>query len=495
MVWLAVEQVSALPRPKQLRAGGIRGARSESSHDGRYWLCHPGNGCDNDNDNGNERNRKAAEESSPPSTTALSGRIGGVAVEAGGIVLYNDFIELGLVTNQDFIEEHLAKFGIQGGITEVPLFGRRPGVQNPGIGMLYDYNGFDHETDLRVDISLPGSPEETFNLAWGDTTYSNARDEFFSQEFAGPTANSDSASVTSTSTRPGEVEVVQTHKLLRDKRYFVTTVTITNLGGETINNVKFARSVDPDNTRDMGGTTSTLNVIVSQAAESGVSAVAAIAPREESLGSGRISTRGRDGGYTTLSGGLQSTVMYYSIEPNSRVATYGFGIRDIHESNSGSGIQFQPIPDQAAGFERYADQAILIAHEWDSLGAGESVCFSYATVLSAGEVEDIVDEIDNSDLTSNCDAPCTYTWQDPETGCCRFGDSLGEPSVFDGVAKRRGECRRLCDDTDGCQAIEWYGRQEVCELHMATPDGVTSPTDSDAPYICRNSNCQVKTCI
>ena len=167
---------------------------------------------------------------------------------------------IGIVGNERFFGNEFVEVGMSGvglgkfgtvGSNPPGFFGRQFGLA--GIGMVGDNDGFGTGQDIRVDYFLPGSPEETWNVAASGRDYP-ASDSTWTMSYAGPTLDSATgiASMTHTAvTADGCLQVRQVHSLApRDKSY-QTRVTMTNTGGTgcpTYADVKFARSHDPDNT-------------------------------------------------------------------------------------------------------------------------------------------------------------------------------------------------------------------------------------------------------
>ena len=86
-------------------------------------------------------------------------RIGTVGTE---LFFGNEFLEVGLSGSQQ------GKFGTTGP-TPPGFYGRRGTFG--GIGMVGDNDGFGTGADLRIDYFLPGSTEETWNVALSGVNY------------------------------------------------------------------------------------------------------------------------------------------------------------------------------------------------------------------------------------------------------------------------------------------------------------------------------------
>ena len=160
----------------------------------------------------------------------------------------NEFIELGLSGSQ---------YGKLGTIGPNPpgFFGRQDfgSASRVGIGMVGDNDGFGTGLDLRIDYFLPGSPEETWNVAASGRDYPAGRSAW-AMSYDGPTLDSATgiASMTHTAVQPdGCLQIRQEFTLAPGHKFFENRVTLTNTGSSgcpTYTDAKFARSVDPDNT-------------------------------------------------------------------------------------------------------------------------------------------------------------------------------------------------------------------------------------------------------
>ena len=133
---------------------------------------------------------------------------------------------------------------VQAGVSDDGTFG--VGDTNPP-GILYDENG---TGNYGVDDYLtPGTPWEFFTLeitADTNVTYTNNNDWYGSPEM--PTyITGDTHQVTATSETPdGLLRMVQTYTLEEGSKVLQVNVTVENISDSTIENVKYARGIDPD---------------------------------------------------------------------------------------------------------------------------------------------------------------------------------------------------------------------------------------------------------
>ena len=148
--------------------------------------------------------------------------------------------------------------------------------------------------------------------------------------------------------------------------YFTTKVTLTNLSGTAMNDVRYDREVDPDNTVYVDGADgfSTVNTIVKQQPGSGASEVTAVS----------AST----GAYHTATGST-ATLMYYSTDPKSRVAD-GLGFsRTLNPFTP----DFTTGAGAAGSTTGSSDSAININFDGGPLAVGASTSFVYYTGLTS----------------------------------------------------------------------------------------------------------------
>jgi len=133
---------------------------------------------------------------------------------------------------------------VQAGVSDDGTFGVGNDT-SPGI--LYDENG---TGNYGVDDYLtPGTPWEFFSLEiTGDTnvTYVNNNDYASSPEMD-TTITGDAHSVTAISETPdGLLKIIQKYTLEEGSKILQIDVSVENISASTIDNVKYARGIDPD---------------------------------------------------------------------------------------------------------------------------------------------------------------------------------------------------------------------------------------------------------
>jgi hypothetical protein len=170
--------------------------------------------------------------------------------DASGIYLKGKYIELGIDTRAG------GRYGANYGKLPSGFYGRQGGKKK--IGMVGDGDGFGMGKDLRIDYFLPGTHEERFMVG-----YKKGGAEKRKYNFENNFQDTSSGAVASAKTEGkfDDLKLTQTVSLGENDFFFRTKVVVKNVGGHTLNDVRYGRSCDPDNTVDMGGSYTTENKI------------------------------------------------------------------------------------------------------------------------------------------------------------------------------------------------------------------------------------------
>ena len=300
-----------------------------------------------------------------------------------GVFLGGNYIELGIRTDNE-----IGKFGADtnpGGL----FTGRTNSVGSAisGIGLVADADGFFNDAALNIDYFMPGTPEEGFYAGYKIGGLEVTGKNFGTSVINTSAANLLSANI-SGSIGSGVLEVVQSISFGVNDKFFKNTVTLTNNSSNSIDEVRFMRSMDPDNTVDKSGSFHTINNVDYTISDGDDLAV--------------VSAKSLVGDtYYSRSSNNQSVVLYYSNDSRAKV---GIG-------NSGlfpSGIYDANIYSSAAakGTTREADTYISIAFDAGTLAPGESTTFVYFTVLDNRSVSSIVNSLNN---LPNLSSPITIS--------------------------------------------------------------------------------------
>lgn len=276
--------------------------------------------------------------------------------------LGNQYIELGICGASSTACSDSGQAGKFGTSNKPSLFFGRNGLA--GIGMVGDADGFGVGADLRIDYFLPGSPVEQF--ATNFTGSSGAATNFATLANSGTfnlegiDANG-SIILNYSAVQESKLQVAQKISLKANSQYFNNTVTLTNVGSSDLGGVQFARSFDPDNTKDMGGSFSTVQKIeqtIANGDAANVVSATSIAPDP----------------YSTASGGSTAKILYYSADVNT---TVGYG----------------GAASLSKGSTETSDSNIGITYSAGALTVGTSKSFSYLTSLDNRDISAILSDL------------------------------------------------------------------------------------------------------
>jgi hypothetical protein len=177
--------------------------------------------------------------------------------------------------------------------------------------------------------------------------------------------------------------VVQSISFRVDDKFFKNTVTVTNNSSDSLDEVRFMRSLDPDNTVDKNGSNVTINTIDYTFDTSDDMAV--------------VSAKSLSGdNYYTTASNNQAVILYYSKDNRAKVGigTSGLSPTGIYDSNIYSN-------SAAKGSSRNVDSYISIAFDAGTLAPGESASFVYFTVLDNRSISSIIDDLNRPILSSD----------------------------------------------------------------------------------------------
>lgn len=288
------------------------------------------------------------------------------AIVDGSVFLGGKYIEIGI--NDDA--------GGKFGTTNKPslFFGRQSGS---GIGMVGDADGFGTGADLRIDYFLPGNPYEEFAAGYtlsGTQTQGSNFATGAGITLLGLDANNKLVAKV-TSTLGGNLEVSQQISLGLNDKYFNNTVSVENVGASTLNDVVFVRGFDPDNTKDMGGSYTTINTIDQlKSAGDGATVISATSQAGDA--------------YATASGGSQSKIIYYTTNSSASVG-FSVGRGDAYGMLSGA-------TSKNKGDTSTSDTEIAIAFDVGTLNAGQTANLSYLTSLDNRDMSTILAELNTA---------------------------------------------------------------------------------------------------
>ena len=293
-----------------------------------------------------------------------------IASNSSGIFLGGNFMELGIRTNNE-----IGKFGAETA-PGASFTGRTNanGIVISGIGLVGDADGFGTGSILNVDYFMPGEPEEGFYAGYKVSGVVTTGKNFGSSVINTSSGSTLSAVITGT-VGSGTLEVIQTISFGVNDKYFINTVTLTNKSTNAIDNVRFMRSMDPDNTVDKSGSYTTVNTIENTFAAS--DAYAAVSAKS-AVGDS----------YYGRSGSNQAVILYYSTDSRAKVGMATSGLMP-------AGVYDNTVYDNAStkGTTGTYDAFISIAFDAGTLAPGASTTFDYYTVLDNGSVSRIINSL------------------------------------------------------------------------------------------------------
>lgn len=313
---------------------------------------------------------------------------------SGNVFLGGDFIELGIRGDD-------GGFGPNEGAPE-SFFGSDRGdepehsnVDFPGeIGLYADIDGFANTGDpqFRYEYFLPGQPEERWSAGYGGAesgrTMSNGRvtdgNPSGADETNVPTTveltESDPPFIIDLSTTfDGTLQIDQTYSFDPSDRFAQVDVTLENVGEESISDVRYQRSVDPDNGQDTGCDFTTKNTIRNQPPESDEALIQAEIYDEDPCDLRDVTT---------------APIFYYSTEEFARVSS----------GSSSGGLVPDPVVyaeedydnSPAEGTTKTEDVYMAITFDVGTLDPDESETLTFFIALT-DDIEDTIDDIGSGD--------------------------------------------------------------------------------------------------
>ena len=249
--------------------GPASGMGAGDATPGSGGIALPAAGGDDGSDDGHGPIVTASDVTAPAAAPAV---VGGVDLGVGGeAFLSGAYIELGIAANGTL------------GTTGAPPADYAAATQlaRENLSFYGDNQALSAGNATTGDAFNPGTPVENFTIAFtddaGDFEGSNksagGRTEI-AMGLAGTSTAGGVSTVTSAGGVDGRLGVSQTVALGVNDTYFTTTVTLTNLGDDTMTGLRYMRSADPDQDVDAGGLYATANdVLLNPAGGSGIAAV------------------------------------------------------------------------------------------------------------------------------------------------------------------------------------------------------------------------------
>lgn len=250
-------------------------------------------------------------------------------------------------------------------------------ISPPGLGFVADYemNGWNTSSDPGVipnhsgDYFLPGNPWEGFlvEFTYDGTEHTwrncaaNSEWQVVPTSLTNTSAGSTQSAVwTGTASAAGQTLLVEQHTYfdVNEARFFIE-VTLTNTGSETLNDVEYARHVDPDNEQNWTGSYTTSNYVSHPTGVDGFAEVVAIGLVHQ----------------------IPMSLRLYHPDAKAHVNTAGLLI-----STPNTILDNQNAPTQGAPF--VADVGVGVAVRFPTLAPGASETFLVSYVLNQDEIDD-----------------------------------------------------------------------------------------------------------
>ena len=310
--------------------------------------------------------------------------VAGEAIIGDNVKIQNNVAVYSGVTVEDdvFLEGRYLSLGVSGSgsfgtATSAPS-GFHPSSRHGNkLGMSVDQDGFgEGSAPTTGDFFLPGSPEEGFTVGYkisgSASKFSNVERSSYTQVTKESVTNLSSGDTLSakwvgvTGSGGNKMQVTQVISFHEESKFFQNTVTLKNVSSGTLDSVRYMRSFDPDQDKDLNGRYDTINKIEAQQPGDGTAKVSATGP-----------TSG-------------VPFFFMSTDARARVGNFGFANRDPYTSRA-----YDSAP--SAGTTTSSDSAITIAFDGGSLAAGASTTFQYFSSLSS----ELIGDTSGSSLTSN----------------------------------------------------------------------------------------------
>ena len=265
----------------------------------------------------------------------------------------------------DYIEIGISEFGYEGAPIDdaIPTHyrgyaGKLGFVANPAADGWVNYDG---------DFYQPGSPESGFGLGYtvGGVVKTFANNASGDMEIPGEITeyyeSVDSVIVTWVGVTADSLQATLVYTLQKDQHYYRTHITLDNIGSESLTDVYYYRTLDPDNNQDIGWGFGTTNTIESQSEMADDSVIVSATQTSDWVSEMILSAHGA--GWKGSRG--------------------GFFVRDPADIWNGTGGL-----TNVEGSSSFADQAISMAYKIEALPPGrnrvEAETFSFTTSFKRG---------------------------------------------------------------------------------------------------------------
>jgi len=306
---------------------------------------------------------------------------GGVISETKdeSVFLGNEFIELGVGPDGGF-----------GADTSAPA--SFDGNSRGFIGMYADFDGFESGEDYQYDYFLPGEPEERFSVGYrrGEKTFrasnGNSPGENIPTDVT-DASDSSTARAQVESTFNEELDISQTYELGPSNKYYKVDVTMTNTDSQSMSDVRYQRSFDPDNGYDVGCDYTTKNTVLRQQPEDGAALVKAEIADFDQCDISDISS---------------IPIFYYTDSDAARVSTGESYLELVPDTPPYGSDDYDSAPNAPRTITE--DAYIALTFEESTLDPGESVSYTYYVGLT-GDIDETLGNVGDPPTKDDDDDP------------------------------------------------------------------------------------------
>jgi VCBS repeat-containing protein len=213
----------------------------------------------------------------------------GATTTATATVIVGTFLHQQVGTDV-FLENHLIEVGVNGGgsfgSANAGPAGYSITATTGQVALNVDPGGFGVTPLTTGDFALPGVPEDAITIGYNDGTNHNLTNDervaAVGNQIATTTTDISSGTHLGAVTHgsaDGVLDFTQTVGFDVSDTYITTTVTLINTSGHALDDVRFLRSMDPDQDQIFHGTYDTINSVVHNPGDgSGIAATKAVGP-------------------------------------------------------------------------------------------------------------------------------------------------------------------------------------------------------------------------
>ncbi len=328
-----------------------------------------------------------------------------------------DGVQQDVFLGGNYIEVGINRSGSFGSLSNKPGGFYGTTVRNT-VGMSVDFDGFGTATDYRMDYFMPGSPFEAWAAGYkisGAATQGYNALQSSAEQITGTTvtntSSGDTLSARVVGTLNSNLKITQNISFGVNDKFFKNVVTLENVGASTLDNVRYMRVFDPDNTRDQGGNFATFNKILYTYGTDGKTAVMS-----------DTSNNASDPIYLAL--GTRSPILYYSSDSHARVNNSA--PVDVYASSN-----YDSAP--AKNNSNSGDTLISITFDVGTLAPAASQSVTFYTSLDDRDFSEVLADIQQDEAPSPTPTPTQVLTNSSYMPSAQWTDTKGDTFNFQGV--------------------------------------------------------------